>query len=260
MTARIDRDWPLLICLLGDFRVLKAGQPAAGTNSSKARTLLYVLGLRGGSVEREALLFALWPHSTVSLASQSLHSLVHNLHKVLGDAIAGAPPIVHADGYYRLNVEAGVGVDTTRFLDLADTGERRMSMGDRAGAIDAFDRAIALYRGDLCSYGEDSQAAVEREYLRARYLTLLAHVAEYQYDAGNYATCLAYAQRLLVNDPCREDAHLLAMRCYVRRGERAEALRQYRLCESILQAEFGVQPEPATTALFDRVSHDPDEV
>jgi DNA-binding SARP family transcriptional activator len=43
------------------------------------------------------------------------------------------------------------------------------------------------------------------------------------------------------------------MRCHVRRGERSQALRQYRLCQQILRAEFDAAPEPATEALFEQV-------
>jgi hypothetical protein len=50
------------------------------------------------------------------------------------------------------------------------------------------------------------------------------------------------------------------MRCHVRRGERAQALRQYRLCESVLRSEFETDPEPATKALFEQIRLDPDSV
>jgi hypothetical protein len=50
------------------------------------------------------------------------------------------------------------------------------------------------------------------------------------------------------------------MRCYVRRGERAQALRQFRICESVLRTEFNAPPEPATLALFERVRLTPAEV
>ena len=98
---------------------------------------------------------------------------------------------------------------------------------------------------------------MERERLRARYLTLLAHLADYHYGAGNHEVCLDYAWRLLACDPCREDAHRLIMRCYVRQGERAEALRHYRLCVDILRAEFKAAPEAATTTLFEQIRLDP---
>jgi hypothetical protein len=50
------------------------------------------------------------------------------------------------------------------------------------------------------------------------------------------------------------------MRCHVRLGERAQALRQYRVCRQILEREFGALPEPSTQALFAQIRLDPGSV
>ena len=86
---------------------------------------------------------------------------------------------------------------------------------------------------------------------------MLAQLAHLDYVRGDYTSCLTHTMRLLAYDPCREDAYRLIMRCYVLTGERAQALRQYRLCETILRTEFGAVPEPATTALFDCIRLNP---
>ena len=93
-----------------------------------------------------------------------------------------------------------------------------------------------------------------------RYLSLLASLAACAHAGGDDAACLAYAQRVLAHDPCREDAHRLVMRCHVWRGERAQALHQYRVCVDLLRAAFGTTPEPATVALFEQVRRDPGSV
>jgi DNA-binding SARP family transcriptional activator len=163
------------------------------------------------------------------------------------------------DGYYRLNTEAGVRVDMACFDRLADTGDEQARAGDLASAAACYALAIRHYHGDL-SVADDVESIVERERLRSRYLSLLARVADYHYGARDYDTCLEYAGCLLASDPCREDAHRLVMRCHVRRGERAQALRQYRLCQDILRAEFDAVPEPATTVLFDQIRLDPGSI
>jgi DNA-binding SARP family transcriptional activator len=67
---------------------------AAG--GAKTEALLLSLALEESrGVCRERLLSQHWPDSEPSLAAQSLHSLLHSLHRLLGDAIAGAPPVVH---------------------------------------------------------------------------------------------------------------------------------------------------------------------
>lgn len=251
---------PILICLLGQFHLLKAGHPFALRSSGKAEALLRYLGIayqRG--LARDILLQLLWPDISAPLARQSLHSLVHSLHKLMGDAIGGSAPVIHYDGTYRLNVEAGVASDVAYFNALARAGDQQVHAGDLPAAIDAYTCATELYRGDLC-IDLDVSALIEREHLRTRFLTLLTYLADSHYDAGNYGPCLKHGWRLLESDPCREDAHRVIMRCYVRQGKRAEALRQYRVCETVLRVEFDAVPESATTELFEQIRLDPGSI
>jgi DNA-binding SARP family transcriptional activator len=251
---------PVQVCLLGGFRLLMRSQPVVLRAHGKGEAILRRLALRRNEIiGRDALLDTLWPGSEPTLAGQSLNSLLYSLHKLLGGALSGAPPILHTGDGYRLNVAAGVEVDVAVFDRLAAAGREDLRAGRLDSAVLAYDRAVRLYRGDLAA-DNDLSAVVERERLRALYLTLLSDLADYHYARGDYGECLAHALALLACEPAREDALRVAMRCYVRRGERAQALRQYRLCLNILRAEFDAAPEPATLALFDQVRLDPASV
>jgi len=248
-----EASWPILICLLGSFLLLQAGQSVALHCGGKIETLLGRLGLQAGRrVPRAVLVNLLWPASDSAQATQSLNSLVYSVHKLIGDALGGAAPVLHEDGYYRLNVEAGVGVDITCFDAWANTGDEQVRAGDLARAAMSYRQSVCLYRGDL-AVETDVASVLERERLRARFLSILAYLADEQYRVGDYRACLEHAWRLLGHDPCREDAHRVVMRCYVQRGERAAALHHYHVCEHILYTEFDAMPELATTALFDQI-------
>lgn len=245
------------IQMLGSFRLLKAGRAIALRAGGKIEMLLVKLALHPRqTVPRDTLLEMLWPASNLALASQSLNTLVYSLHKLLGDALNGAAPVLHQEGSYRLNTEAGVGVDTWHLERLAEAGDAAYRSGDRNRASILYQHAIELYKGDLC-LAHDLHAIVERERLRTRYLSMLARLADSAFADSDYEGCLAHALHLLANEPAREDAHRLAMRCYVRRGERAQAMRQYQLCAEILRREFNASPEPATIALFERIRAEP---
>ncbi len=215
--------WPVFICLLGGFQVLKAGHPLVLRNADKTRLLLSSLALQDHfRLSREILMQTLWPNAQAALAGHSLNSLVYNLRKLLGDAIGGAMPVLYADGYYHLNVEAGIGIDIAWFDALVQEGHRHEWAGQQGAMVYVYEQAIHLYRGDLCSV-PDSQSLVMCEALRAQYLTLLAKLADHYFDEHDYTHCVTYARRLLSEDPCREDAHRLMMRCYVRQGARPGA-------------------------------------
>jgi DNA-binding SARP family transcriptional activator len=251
---------PVWIALLGSFSLLKAGRPVAAPSNGKTEALLSILAIRHKDpVPRDTLLALLWPNHDPSLAAQSLNSLVHSLRKQFKIELHGAGPLIHCDGCYRLNCEAGVGIDLAHFETLIQEGDRALRRGETGPAMACYQRATLLYRGDLWA-GADVYAAVERERLRASYLTLLARIADYYYEQGDYSTCLATAYRLVATDPYREDAHRLIMRCHVREGERAQALHQYQFCVDILRAEFDMSPEPATTQLYEQIRYDPARV
>jgi DNA-binding SARP family transcriptional activator len=248
---------PVWIALLGSFALLKAGRPVAAPTNGKTEALLSILAIRyKDPVPRDTLLALLWPNHDPALAAQSLNSLVHSLRKQFKTELRGAGLLVHCDGCYRLNAEAGVGIDLAHFEAQIQDGDRAHRRGEPGAAMACYERAVRLYRGDLLA-GTDVYAAVERERLRAAYLTLLARIADYHYAQGDYPACLASAFRLVATDPYREDAHRLIMRCHVREGERAQALRQYQFCADILRAEFDMSPEPATTQLYEQIRHDP---
>jgi DNA-binding SARP family transcriptional activator len=251
---------PVWLCLLGTFRLLRRGELVAVRSGGKTQALLACLGTatRQG-VPRETLLRRLWPESEGSLASNALNNVVHALRRSLSEALDGASPVVHASGYYRLNQEAGVAVDVDHFKTLAAQSEWHARTGNTRVSAAVAEQAVQLYRGDL-NHGGTAQAIFECDRLRAICLGLFMHLADLAFDRGDYETCASYALRLLAYDPCREDAHRVVMRCHVRRGERAQALRYYQTVRAILRVEFDAEPEPATTALYEQVRLDPGAV
>jgi DNA-binding SARP family transcriptional activator len=260
LTDRTRTLAPLLICVLGNFRIIVGGSHLALQNSGKARHLLGYLALHYLSgVSRDTLLETLWPMSDSMAAGQCLNSLTYSLHKTFGEALDGAPVVLHTNGRYRLNSQAGVGVDLDCFQALLHAGKSHEARGNHVAAVATYEQAERLYDGDLCIEAGEG-AVIEREHLRARFLTMLVYLAHSRYCAGEYSACLGYAFRILQADPYREDAHRLLLKCYTRRGERAQALRQYHLCRTLLRAEFDAAPEPATVALFDQICRAPETV
>jgi DNA-binding SARP family transcriptional activator len=254
---------PVLVCLLGGFRLFSHGERVLVRSGGKTEALLTQLGLAGSryGVSRQALLRAIWPGHEPALAGQALNSLLHSLRGLLRGSLGGATPVLQVSGYYSLNTRAGVQVDVAHFTALVAEGDRLERAADSTAAMTLYERAVRLYAGDLSpAAGGGARAVIERERLRAMYLALLVRLADSCFARGDYVACLAHAQRLLGHDPRREDAHRLVMRCHVRRGERAQALRQYRVAQAILRAELDAEPEPATAALFEQIRLDPQAV
>jgi DNA-binding SARP family transcriptional activator len=258
--GRLVRDEePVLVCLLGTFRLLVEGRLVAVRTGGKTEALLGHLALAGAAgLPREALLNWIWPTAEPALALQALKSLLHALRRVVGNALGGDGPVVQGSGYVRLNSEAGVGVDVTHFHRLVASAQEDQQAGDLARAARWYEHALAVYRGDLAMFGKDQmRTLIQRERLRATYLSVLVRLADLAYARGDLSRCLAYTSQLLDHDPGREDAHRYVMRCYVRLGQRAQALRYYDTVCAVLLAEFNAAPEPATQALLEQIRLDP---
>ena len=236
------------------------GEPVPLRSGGKAEGLFSCLALHPhAGIHRESLMEHIWPDAPLGLASQCLNTLMHSLKAQLADALGGQPPIVHAGSHYVLNLDGGLGVDVLEFESAVDAGHRLLSAGSTAAAIESYEHAVVLYRGDLTADsafpGWWSASGYARSALR-RWRASGTRIS----NSSNYQQALRSAVRLLEVDPCREDAHRMAMRAYVRLGVRAQALRQYTLCRTILKTEFDAVPERATELLFTLIRTDPAQV
>jgi DNA-binding SARP family transcriptional activator len=250
----------VFVCLLGGFRIFRAGSPMRVPSGGKVEQVLGHLAMhpRHG-LSREELLERVWPASDLALASQSLSTLNHWLKRQLSDALSGEAPIVRRAGRCALNTGPSLTVDLLEFDAAMARASMHTSAGNEGAAIQSYESALDLYGGDLW-VGSDIRQLLERERLRAAYLTARARLGDHYFQAGRYDLSIQQAYELLAVDPFREDAHRMAMRCYVRSNQRAQALRQYQTCRELLQKEFDAIPEPATDALYDRIRWNPGTV
>src|SRR5262249_22440485 len=84
-------------------------------------------------------------------------------------------------------------------------------------------------------------------------LEALAKLLGHQLRVGVTDRAIQTATRLLALDPLQETVHRTLMRLYVQQARRGAALKQYQICVSILQREFGVEPETETKQLYRQI-------
>lgn len=251
----VDLPGSITISLLGAFQLFVNKHSLSISRGSKLENLIILLTLAlDRRLLRNELLEQLWPEQDPMLAGQSLNSLVYQLHKRLRQKADASNIIIYENGYYYLSISEDVSIDIDYFEDWQQRAKHAFRLGNVEQGLIYCEQALALYRGDLCRDTNISnvQVILERERLRVSFLDLLACLADH-YLHQDPMRALTYIHRLLNHDPCREDAHRQAMRCYMRLSVRAQALRQYQFCCQMLTTEFGVKPEPATEALFEQI-------
>jgi LuxR family transcriptional regulator, maltose regulon positive regulatory protein len=238
----------LRIQLLGRFRVWRGHEEITSWSREKARLLLQLLITeRGRWLQRDQMIELLWPDAPLSTAEGQFKVALNALTTALEPQ---RPP--HAPSFYiKRNGTA------YRFAPPADAVtidvEQFETLLDQAAATDnpaLYQQAMALYRGEYLPESVYQDWVTEpRERLQMRYLTAASRLAALLLDQEPQSA-IRWCELVLAADPCWEEAYRLLMQAYLRQDNRSQALRTYERCVRQLDAELGIQPLPATTALY----------
>ena len=247
---------PLHIFTLGRFGLAARGRRLVVENwkRKQALTLLkYLAANPGRAIHREILIEHLWPEADESHGRERLKVTVYFLRNQFRDAGIREDVVVTAGKTYTLAREA-VWVDREAFEDCVAKGFERQRLGQWDQALDEYEQAQHLYRGDYME--EDVYAdwcAEERERLREIYLEALAGIVDCHAERGHFAEAVQVCRTALVRDPCRESFHRSLMEYLVRLGRTDWAIAQYQNCRRILGRELGVEPMPETQRLYRQI-------
>jgi DNA-binding SARP family transcriptional activator len=240
----------LKVRLLGRFEVAIDDRPVGAWDGARGLNLFkYLLTHRGAPCARDVLMDVFWPDVSPDQARNRFHVALSALRRSLR-TVGDIPVVEFREGAYGLNPELDLQADVDDFRRLVETGERAQTAGDTDAAIVCYTQAVTLYRGDLLAESPyDDWALLPRETLRVTYLDVLDRLAALHLTKESLGPCIAVAQLILQQDPCREDAHRLLMRCFAQQGRVHEALRQYELCSRALATTLGGGPSRATVEL-----------
>ncbi|MBN1139964.1 MAG: AAA family ATPase [Anaerolineae bacterium] len=256
----------LRFLLLGPFEAWRDEErlPVQVWRTRKHAALLKILvGQRRRAVPTDQLIEWLWPDLSPEAGLANLYVGISLIRRVLEPAktpAASSYVLTHHPGYL-FEPSPDCWIDVDEFRAHISAAQAHLRRGDAALALHACEAAAALYRGD---YLEDDPyedwAIGPREQIREEYLELLSQLYRLYLAAGDVAAALFRAQQALALDPCREQAHRQVMRAYYLLGRRADALRQFRRCRQILQAELEVEPMPRTLLLYQQILSDRVEI
>ena len=247
--AEYHPGYTLSVRALGRFAVWRGGTPVAPGEwrRDKARQVFQLLLThRGQWFYREQIVEHLWPHLPTEAAERDFKVALNALNRALEpDRPPHAPSffVTRRSNLYGLNPAAKIVVD-------ADDFERLAASDD----VDLLRRAVALYQDDYlpdCLY-EDWPAA-ERQRLRHLYLVTAERLARHLLRAREWDEAIGTCEAILARDNCWEAAYRLLMRVYAAQGNRAELHVVYQRCAATLNQELGIEPSPATRALFEKL-------
>ena len=210
----------------------------------------YLAAQRGRPVPYGELAAALWGESPPRTWEKALSVLVSKLRGLLAElGLDGPGVLTSAFGCYRLALPDGW-IDVIAAADGAQEAEAALSRGECDSARQEAQAAERLMRGSFLP-GEDGDWVEEKRRelaeVRGRALTVLAD-ASLRLGAADEA--MRWAEKLIAAEPFRETGHRLLMQAHGATGNRAEALRAYERCRTLLREELGAAPSPETEELF----------
>ena len=250
---RVLMPWADVAALaLGPLEVHVAGQRVPRWNSLKARAVFqYLLIHQDRPTRRDVLMALQWPEHSRNSARNNLNVALYSLRNTLDGLGRNAQPILYRDGCYLLNPELTWWIDRSEFLSALDGAQQARRANRPRQAIDAYHKAIALYRGPLFEDDVTGEWYLpEQRHLTELYLQALEHVAEIHFGLGELSEAVRFGQLAIGNDPCCEPIHRMLMRCYASQRQQQLVSRQYRVCVTALHDELGIPPGEETVELY----------
>ncbi len=239
----------LTIKLLGPVQITLDGL-ALDFAYEKVQALLVFLAVEAGRPHRRGMLAELlWPEQSEAAARHNLSQALFNLRRALDDD-SDAPLLLTTRETVSFNLASNVWIDVVAFRGLLDGA---------GGDIALLEQASALYRGEFLEHfgiGEsvsfDEWALLTREQLRTGACDVLRRLTE-PHTGVDGAARVVYARRWVALDQLDEAAQRRLMRALAESGRRTAALAQFERCRRLLDAELGIEPEPATLALYEEL-------
>ena len=234
--------------VLGPLEVTGPDGRPVDVGGAKPRALLAVLLAEANRVVGiDRIVTTLWGDDPPPTVTGTLQAYVSNLRRVLepdrGPREAPSVLLTRSPGYL-LKTEPGE-LDSLRFAELVEEGDRAIEAGDPARGIGRLDQALTLWRGEpLTELGEDPTAGTERH----RLVELHVRARERRCDAllavGRAEAAVTDLQRLVAEHPLRERLWARLITALYVADRQAEALDACRRCAELLREELGIDPGP----------------
>jgi DNA-binding SARP family transcriptional activator len=229
------------IQLLGHFRLSLDGRPLTEVNTSRLQTLLAYLLLKCQEPQRrQHVAFFFWPDTSEGQALTNLRGALTRLRRNLEEA----------DLFLRADRQILQWLPDAPFT--LDVAEFEKASATARTAVE-WQRAVDLYQGPLLPGYYDEWLEPERERLQQCFLKAGSTLLELQENERSYSSAVETAQQLLRYDPLHEATYRSLMRLHAKKGAKADALRTYHKCVTLLQEELGVTPEQATRDLYEQL-------
>ncbi len=235
--------WPVRVFTLGRFSLVTSNGPVRMSGKAQKKPLQVLqalIALGGRSVSVESLTRQVWPRHGAGVRA-NLNVALMRLRRLFDEPDA----LLLSAGRLTLNARV-CWVDLWAF--------ERAAGGSGHPEYLRSDAVLDLYRGDFL-VDDDDLACVSRtrDRLAAKYQRMALEVGLAHEAAGNYDRAAHVYRTALERDNLVERFHHQLISCEWKLGHRAEALRCYRRCKSLLELHLHARPGREIERLVQRI-------
>lgn len=244
---------------------IRLGDDLVTFPTRKTMALLIYLAIEGGMQPREHMSALLWPEANPERSRANLRNTLGHLRSALRpDSDQTQSSFLHVTHTsLGLDPDADISLDLNlveQAYALARAERSSRTMPDGSSSLPLLRSAAACQHGEFLSGfslgdapGFDNWVAIQREVWHRRLGLIFDRLSEIQFASGEFSSATETASRWIALDGLNEDAYRRKMRAHFAAGERGQALETFEACRAMLATELGINPEPDTSALAERI-------
>jgi len=249
---------PVRAYITGRVRIESGGrlidEPAFPARQGRV-LFVYLMCHRQRPVTRTELADIVWPEQLPSAWDAALNALVSKLRTLLKRVQpASALSVSSAFGAYLVHASDDIWIDREAAAEGIDYAESLVAAGRWRDAWAPANIAAITARQPFLAGEEGEWIDAERARQRGILMRALDCLSEIWSQNGEMPLAIGAAREGVTLEPYREAGYRRLMQLHAAAGNRAEALRVFEQCRSLLKQELDAEPSPETIAARDAIS------
>lgn len=221
--------------------------PSSIWRSSRARALFFYI-LDHGKARKETIGLDFWPDFSAGKISSNFHATLWRVRQAIGFREA----ILFEDEQYSLHPSIRIWYDVAEFQSyVKQANQSRISDAERSELLR---QAVKLYQRPYLQDIYMDWTDRRREELRNQYLEALSELAALEGKSKRYREAKQIYEKILGEDPYRDEVHLALMRSLVLSGAPSAALDHFKRYRALLRKELNAEPMPELQEYYEQLA------
>lgn len=193
---------------------------------------------------RDDIFRTFWSKLATREATNVFHVTKRKISEILGVNLT-----VYSAGFYRVSPDIDLYYDVVKFQEAVQLAD----VVDDDEAEELYQIAIDLYREDFLTSIDSAWVVRRRDEMRLTYTDALIGLARIHERKNNLDNALGLFLRASGVAPNREDLSRAIMQIYYELGQADRAIELFQNLQKRLKKSLGVQPDPQTVELVERI-------